>query len=380
MRRLLTFEQVLGGGILSLTRKLWFQLGIGALLTLLIIKFVVEVNWLFEPIVIVIRTIFIPVLIGGVLFYITVPIQTYLEKFKFPRWASMITIFLLLATAVWIAIAIVGPPITEQITHLFKNIPSIVSETELLALQLIEQIGELPPWAVTEINKLTESIKSFSLGFGKVAVQFSQSIISGTFQGVLIAILSPFFLFFMLKDHEKFMPAVTRIFSGQTKNWIEKTLKDIDEVLRLYIQGQILISFILAMMLYIGYLILGLNFALLLAVFAFFMNVIPFIGPWIAFIPALIIGFIQDPIMVLWVSLITLAANQIDANLITPNIMGKTLKIHPLTIITILLAAGKIAGFFGILLAVPGYAIGKVIVTNIYEKRNDIKASANKIV
>jgi len=120
--------------------------------------------------------------------------------------------------------------------------------------------------------------------------------------------------------------------------------------------------------------------ALLFAVFALFMNVIPFIGPWIAFIPALIIGFIQDPIMILWVSLITLAANQIDANLITPNIMGKTLKIHPLTIITVLLAAGKIAGFFGILLAVPGYAIGKVIVTNIYNKRKEIKTSANKLV
>jgi len=363
-----------------LTRKLWFQVAIAILLFLLIVIFSVQVNWLFEPILIVIKTIFIPLLIGGVLFYITVPIQNFLEKYKFPRWGSIIVIFLLLIAAVWVAIAIVGPPITEQITLLFKSIPSIVSETELLALQLIEQIGDLPEWAKTEINKLTESIKSFSVEFGKIAVQFSQSIISGTFQGVIIAILSPFFLFFMLKDHEKFRPAVTRIFSGETKNWIEKTLKDIDEVLRLYIQGQLLISFILAVMLYIGYLIMGLNFPLLLAVFAFFMNVIPFIGPWIAFIPALIIGVIQDPIMVVWVSLITLAANQIDANLITPNIMGKTLKIHPLTIITVLLAAGKIAGFFGILLAVPGYAIGKVIVSNIYDKRKEIKLSANKHV
>lgn len=366
--------------LLYLTRKLWFQVGVGILLLLLIIKFFVEINWLFEPILIVIKTIFIPLLIGGVLFYITVPIQTFLEKYKFPRWGSITVIFLLLITAVWVAIAIVGPPITEQITHLFKNIPSIISEAELLALQLIEQIGDLPDWAKEEINKATESIKSFSVEFGKIAVQFSQSVISGTFQGVIIAILSPFFLVFMLKDHEKFRPAVTRIFSGETKQWIEKTLKDIDEVLRLYIQGQLLISFILAMMLYIGYLVMGLNFALLLAVFAFFMNIIPFIGPWIAFIPALIIGVIQEPIMVLWVSLITLAANQIDANLITPQVMGRTLSIHPLTIITILLAAGKIAGFFGILLAVPGYAVGKVIVTNIYDKRQAIKTTANKTI
>src|SRR5690625_4556592 len=110
------------------------------------------------------------------------------------------------------------------------------------------------------------------------------------------------------------------------------------------------------------------------------MNIIPFIGPWIAFIPALLIGLFQDPSLVIWVSLITLIAQQIDSNLITPNIMGKTLKIHPLTIITVLFTAGSLAGFLGILLAVPGYAVGKAIVSNIYEKRKTIKETANKTV
>src|SRR5690625_6089332 len=72
------------------------------------------------------------------------------------------------------------------------------------------------------------------------------------------------------------------------------------------------------------------------------MNVIPFFGPWIAFIPALTIGFFQDPILAIWVAVITLIAQQTDSNLITPNVMGKTLNIHPLTIITVLLAAGNI--------------------------------------
>lgn len=363
-----------------MTRKLWFQVAVGILLALLIIKFFVEVKWLFEPIIIIIKTIFIPLLIGGVLYYITVPIQTFLEKYKFPRWASILSIFVLLGLSIWVAIAFIGPIITEQVTNLVKNIPGIITETQALVLKLIEETGNLPDWVKTEINNVTDSLKSISFDVGKIAVQLSSSVITGTFQGVIITILSPFFLFFMLKDHEKFIPAVTRIFSGETKAWLTKTLKDIDEVLRLYIQGQILISFILALMLFIGYWAVGLNFALLLAVFAFFMNIIPFIGPWIAYMPALIISLIQDPMLVIWVSLITLVANQIDANLITPNIMGKTLKIHPLTIITILLAAGKIAGFFGILLAVPGYAVGKTIVANIYDKRKEIRASANKLV
>lgn len=359
-----------------MTRKLWFQFGIGILLILFIIKYFVEVNWILSPISIVLKTIFYPLLIGGVLFYITVPIQTFLEKYKFPRWASIGTIFLLITAAIWVAISIVGPPITEQIDNLIKNAPAIINETTVFVIDLLEKTGSLPKWLTDEIDAVMDSLSAISVNFGKWTVSLIQSL----FQGTLVLVLAPFFLIFMLKDHEKLVPFVTKFFSGDTKVWVTKTFKDIDDVLSLYIRGQILISTILALLLFIGYSIIGLNFALLLAVFAFFMNIIPFIGPWIAFVPALIISFFQEPMLAIWVSLVTLIAQQTDANLITPNIMGKTLSIHPLTIITILLAAGNIAGFIGILLAVPGYAVGKAIVSNVYEQRVKIKKTASKNV
>ena len=319
---------------------------------------------------------------SGVLYYITVPIQTFLEKRKVPRWGSILIIFVLIIGFVWVAIAIVGPPITRQINNLINNAPMIAKEINQFILHLIDQSAHLPgdvqarlTETVTDIiSKVEESINQITVSFGKWIVGFVQSVI----QVGIIVILIPFFLFFMLKDHEKLQPFVLQFFSGETKKWVEKTLKDIDETLSLYIRGQILISSILATLLFIGYWLIDLNFALLLSVFAFFMNIIPFIGPWIAFFPALIIGMLQDPMMIIWVSLTTLIAQQIDSNLITPNIMGKTLKIHPLTIITIILAAGSLAGFLGILLAVPAYAVGKVIVTNIYEKRKEIKKTTFK--
>ncbi|MEI3613228.1 AI-2E family transporter [Pseudogracilibacillus sp. SO30301A] len=363
-----------------MTKKLWFQLGVGILLSLFIIKYVVEVKWVFSPIFVVLKSIFLPLLLSGVLFYITVPIQTFLEKRKIPRWGTIIFIFLLLIAFIWAAISIVGPSITKQVNNLIENVPMIVQEANQFIIQLFQQTGSLPSRLNDSIDSATdsatESLNNITVQLGMWIVTFLQSI----FRGTLVLVLVPFFLFFMLKDHEKFLPFIQQFFSGETKKWITKTLKDIDEVLSLYIRGQILISAILATLLYIGYAIIGLNFALLLSVFAFFMNVIPFIGPWIAFIPALIIGFFQDPMMVVWVSLTTLIAQQTDSNLITPNIMGKTLKIHPLTIITILFAAGSLAGFLGILLAVPGYAVGKAIVSNIYGKRKEIKETANKTV
>lgn len=359
-----------------MTRKLWFQVGMGILISLLIIKFFIEVKWVLAPIAILLKTIFLPVLFGGVLFYITVPLQRLLEGWKIPRWGSIIIIFAILAGGIWAAVAIVGPPIVEQVNIVIDNVPFIVAEMNIIIPQLLADAGELPVWVKDAIDNILDSFNDIALNFGKWAVQFFQSVIQGT----LILVLAPFFLLFMLKDHEKFVPFVTQFFSGERKKWAHKTLKDVDTVLSAYIQGQLLISTILAAMLFTGYLIVGLNFALLLSVFALFMNVIPFIGPWIAFIPALLVAFFQDPMLAVWVSLITLIAQQTDANLITPNVMGRTLDIHPLTIITVLFTAGKIAGFLGILLAIPAYAVGKAIIRNIYGRWSDIKEAANKTI
>lgn len=133
-------------------------------------------------------------------------------------------------------------------------------------------------------------------------------------------------------------------------------------------------------MLLIGYLIIGLDYAFLLALIGVVTNVIPFLGPYIAVTPAIIIALFQDPIMAVYVAIIMLIAQQIEGNLITPNVMGNALSVHPLTVITLILAAGNIAGIWGVILAIPFYAVVKTIVINIYEKRQEIKETATEDV
>lgn len=101
-------------------------------------------------------------------------------------------------------------------------------------------------------------------------------------------------------------------------------------------------------MLLIGYLIIGLDYSLILALIGMATNVIPFLGPYLAVTPALLVAWIQDPQMIIWVALVMLIAQQIESNLISPNVMGKALDIHPLTVITLILAAGNIAGIWGL--------------------------------
>ena len=362
------------GGLV--TRKVWFQVGIGILLLLLIIKYFIEVNWIFSPLVTILKTIFVPLLLGGVLYYVTEPMQRFLEKHKFTRGWSTITILLTILAFVTAFLMIVGTPIANQVNELVKNAPKIGRQLEDGVNYYLRNKDNLPPQLLEVIDNLTNSVQDIAVVASTWLVSFLQSVV----QVSLLAILVPFFLIFMLKDHEKFAPSIYGLFQGERRQWVKKTLSDIDNVLRSYIQGQLLISFLLASIMFIGYLIIGLDYALLLVIFAFFMNVIPFIGPWIAFTPALIVALIQDPMLAIWVSVVTLVAQQTDSNFITPKIMGKSLDIHPLTVITIILASGKIAGFVGIVIAVPFYAVMKVIVKNIYDSRQAIKKAATKSI
>lgn len=360
----------------ELTRKLWFQVGVGVLLTLLVIKHFIEIHWIFSPLVIIFKAIFVPLLLGGVLYYITEPIQRFLEKRRWPRWASILTILLGLVALVGGLLFAIGSPIATQVNNLVKAAPMIGGEIQEALDYVLDNKEHFPPQLTDLIDQVTNSIEDIAIVASGWLVSFLQSIVSVS----MLMILIPFFFVFMLKDHEKFAPSIYKFFQGERREWVKKTLSEIDDVLRTYIQGQLLISLILAVFIGIGYLIIGLEYTLLLVILAFFMNMIPFIGPWIAFAPAVVIAIIQDPILVVWVSIITLVAQQIESNFITPNVMGKSLDIHPLTVITIILAAGNIAGFIGIVIAVPFYAVVKVIVSNIYEERNTIKKTATKSV
>lgn len=359
-----------------MTKKLWFQVGIGILIALLIVKYFIEIRSIFNPIVIIFKTILIPLLLGGVLYYVSEPLQRLLEKRGMPRWGSLTTIVLVLAGLVIGLLLLIGNPIATQVNNLAANAPYLGEKIEEVTNYVIDNSKNLPPQVEEFVTSITNSIQDIAITSSKWIVSFVSGAVSTTFTLILV----PFFFIFMLKDHEKFAPQIYDLFTGERRTWIKETLEDVDRVLRSYVQGQVLISLLLAIMMFIGYLIIGLEYSLLLAISAFFMNMIPFIGPWLSLIPALIVAVIQEPILVVWVGVITLIAQQVESNLITPNIMGKSLDIHPLTVISLVLAAGNILGFIGILVAIPTYAVLKVIVQNIYHERKKIKETATKTV
>lgn len=335
-----------------------------------------EINQIFYPIIVIVQSILLPLLLGGFLFYICLPFQKMLEKRKIPRWGSIIILMIALVFVIMLFISIVAPLVTDQINNLIRNMPYIQREVQNAVDYALQQRDRLPDNISQKINDSIESISGIVTDMLSNLFVYISSLVSTLF----LLILIPFFLIYMLKDHEKFIPFIAKPFRGRTKWFVVHLCKDINQTLQAYIQGQVTVSLILGVLLYIGYTFVGLDYALLLALLALITNMIPFLGPWLAFIPAAIISIIQDPMMFIWVSIITLICQQLEGNVITPNIMGKTLSIHPLTIITVILAAGNLGGFVAILVAVPTYAVIKTIVRNVYTHRQSISSTASRTV
>lgn len=356
--------------------KVWFRTGIALLILFLLIKLIMEVHSVFTPLLVIIQSVLIPMLLSGFLFYICLPFQKLLEKYNIPRWGSISIIFLVLIIIVGVIIGFVGPMIVSQIENLISQIPSLQKDIQKMVNFGLDQIKRLPPDVTERINKMVQSMSKTSTNVLSNSLSYVTSFISTLF----LLIMVPFFLIYMLKDHEKFIPFIARIFNGDRKIFVVNLLKDLDFTLRSYIQGQVTVSLILGVILFIGYSIVGLKYTLLLVLFACVANMIPFLGPWLAFTPAAIIAIIQSPATFIWVCVITLIAQQLEGNVITPNIMGKSLSIHPLTIIVVILAAGNLGGFALVLVAVPLYATIKTIVKNIFQYRQQIMEKASSDV
>ena len=350
------------------------------LLLALLIWACTQIQFLFEPIGTFISTLFAPILIAGFLFYLLNPLVNLLMKIKVKnhqvsRTFAVAIVFLLLIAIIVSALSFLIPNILNQVEQLIQNMPEYIKSFQRFLTKVLQQ-KNLPPWIVdltkdVDINAYTKEIEESLSGFAKnfmMSITSSIGSIIGMVTSVTVTIVTvPFMLFYMLKDGHKLVPTVTGIFSEKQANRIGELLEKMSETISKYISGQTIECLFVGTCTAIGYGIVGVPFALLIGIFAGITNMIPYIGPYIGLLPALILALSNSVRQTILVIIVCVVVQQIDGNLIYPNVIGKSLDIHPLTIIIILLVAGNLAGLLGMLLAVPVYAVIKVIVIYIYD-------------
>ncbi len=181
----------------------------------------------------------------------------------------------------------------------------------------------------------------------------------------VILVTVPFLLFYMFKDGHKFPQAITKFLPASYRDEGLVVLKETGETLSAYIQGQVTVALAVGTLSFIGYLIIDLPYALILALVVSVTNIIPYVGPFLGGAPAVIVALFVSPTTALLTLIVIVIAQQLEGNVISPLILGKSLDTHPATIIILLLAAGNLAGILGMVLAIPTYAVVKTIVINL---------------
>lgn len=337
-----------------------FRYGVWLLLGLVILYFV----WLLRPMFAVVygflKAILSPFIIAIIISYVLNPIVKMLGGRKVPRTVAVLLIYAVFLTSLSVILMNVIPMFVEQLEELGEHLPELTLHTQQLMTRWDNSI--LPG--------------SIRMGMNNWFFQFEQRMAAsistflnniGTTIGVVFnAFIVPFLIFYMLKDFEAFERLILRYLPRSRRKSIVTLLKEIDEALGNYVRGQLLVCVIIGVLAYIGYMIIGMPFALLLAGVVAVCNIIPYLGPFLGAAPAMIMATTISWKMVLMVFLVNMICQLIESNVISPQVVGKTLHLHPMLIIFALLVGGEIGGIPGLVLAVPLFAVGKVIIQHFY--------------
>ncbi|MCK8817572.1 AI-2E family transporter [Natroniella sulfidigena] len=342
-----------------------FKIGYGILLLFLIIYVGSLINWVFNPFVVIFETLFIPIILSGFLFYLLRPAVSIMEK-RLSRRMSILLLYLILVYILISLLFIVGPLLQRQFYSLIENMPVIISEIQSSLID-IQESDFFQRYPLSEMLNIEEFIFELGDSINQMTTNLASDILAflGTLVNlVLVLIIVPFILYYLLKDGEKLGRSIVSIFNEKQRDDAQSTLQDIDKTLSAYIRGQGIVCLCVGTLCYLAFLIIGLDYALLLAVIAGVTNIIPYFGPWIGTVPAVVVGLFQSPMIALITVGVVFIIQQIESNLIAPQVIGRKLKMHPITIMFLILGAGSLIGLIGMILVVPTYAICKVIFTH----------------
>lgn len=340
----------------------FFRYAFAILLVLAIILLFSKIVYFLTPILNFLSTLFIPIVTSFLFYYLLRPIVTFFENRGIPRVVTILLIYLIIAVLFILFIAYLSPILLQQITEL--------ANTSVDTLKKAQHSSEFFLFNLFRVNlneQIQQNLFSFFQQITNLLSQNFLDILGYVTRVAAIMAVTPFIVFYLLKDDHTFASSFLNFLPVQFNRDVKKILNNIDSTLSKYINGLVLVSGSLGVLLFFCYLVIGLDYALILSLIAIVFTTIPFLGPFLAIAPAIFVAFSTGPMMVLKVIVVFVIVQQCESNIISPQIIGQRLHMHPLTIILLLLAAGSLYGLLGLILATPMYAISKVLIENLYK-------------
>lgn len=314
-------------------------------------------------------TVISPIFIGLIIAWLLDPLVKFLQGKKIPRILACIFAYLLFIAILSLVIVLLIPALGSQVKDFIGNIPGLVSEFKGFLNGVVIDLNNAFDYDFTSlINQLYHSIETFGVSLSTRIPEMAINFITALFNGGVSFFLGLMIGFYMLFDFDKLSRNFLNFLPKRFRGGATELVVRLNESLRSYVQGVLLVMTLVFITQAIGLTLSGLQAPLVFAFFCALTDIIPYFGPYIGAIPIVIVGFMMDPVVGICCVISIVVVQLLENNFYQPLIMGHTMKLHPVTIMIGLLIFQHFFGIIGMIVATPVIAALKIILTFINEK------------
>lgn len=312
-----------------------------------------------------------PIFIGFLIAWLFEPLVTKMQQRKIPRVLACIIVYAAIIGLLFLIVYLFIPSLISEVKDFVKVAPDIYDDLSNFALNIIKRFDTNDYVNIAALKKeLTRWLSDFGLSIASDLPKYILSIGKALISGGINLVLGLMVGFYLLYDFNKVNDFIFNLLPESIKYGYKDLTNRINTSLRSYVQGVLLVMFLVFITQSIGLTIAGLEAPILFALFCAVTDIIPYFGPYIGGIPAVIVGFTMSPITGICVLISIVIVQLLENNFYQPLIMGHTMKLHPVTIMIGLLIFEHFFGILGMVVATPVIACIKVFVLFLDEKYN----------
>ncbi|MDP2656520.1 MAG: AI-2E family transporter [bacterium] len=290
-----------------------------------------------------------------------------MHKYKIPRVVSILLIYVSVIAVITAVVLLLIPALAAQISQMALNFPIYSERLVSIAQGLQTQASNAN--IIEQVKKGLAAIESGLLTFASGLVFKIFNIIGGFVALFVVLVLS----FYMTVEESVIQKAVTFMTPAKYHDYATHLINRVQKQIGLWLRAQMILSFIIFLLSYIGLSILGVDYALTLALVAGLTEFVPVVGPILGAVPAVFIGLNQSPWLALWVILLYLVIQRLENDLLVPKVMQHTVGLNPLISIIALLIGAKLGGIVGAMLAIPVTTAISVVVSDFFGEAEKAK-------
>lgn len=276
------------------------------------------------------------------------PFTNWLDQKRIPRLWGVLLLFLVVIGLLALIASLVIPSLSADIDQLITTLPAIFEKVSV-SLESVQQGAPTYLDFVNEIQNILSALSSYLQQSSQSVVGLVVGIFGGVVSFIAILVIS-FYLSVTKKGIDNFLESIV---PEKYELYVKDLWKRSERKVGLWLQGQLLLALIVGLMVYVGLSLMGIKFALALGLLALVFEIVPVVGPVLAAIPAVILAFLQEPALGLWVILFYVVVQQLENHVLVPVVMGRTVGLNPVVVIIAILVGAHLAGIPGMLISVP---------------------------